>query len=44
MTWRFTGEELAEECVPACSCLQHYAKTATSKMQVTIKELKGAHT
>ena len=27
MTWRFTGEDLAEECFPSGCCLQHYADT-----------------
>ena len=35
MTWRFTGEDLAEECFPSGCCLQHYANTDTSKVQVT---------
>ena len=35
-------EDSAEECFPACCCLWHYANTATSKMQVTIEEAKGA--
>ena len=42
MTWIFTGEDLAEECFPSGCCLQHYANTDTSKMQLTIEEAKGA--
>ena len=44
MTWRFSGEDSAEECFPlGCHCgLQHYANTDTSKMQVTIEEAQGA--
>ena len=42
MTWRFTGEDLAEESFPSGCCLQHYANTDTSKMQLTIEEAKGA--
>ena len=42
MTWRFIGEDFAEECFLAYCCLQHYANTATGKMQVKIKEAKGA--
>ena len=42
MTWRFTGEDLAEECFPCGCCLQHNANTDTIKMQVTIEEAKGA--
>ena len=42
MTWRFTGEDLAEENFPSGCCLQHYANTDTSKMQLTIEEAKGA--
>ena len=42
MTWRFTGKDLAEECFPSSCCLQHYADTGTSKMQVTSEEAKGA--
>ena len=39
ITWRFTGEDLAEECFPSGCCLQHqYANTDTSKMQATIEE------
>ena len=33
MTWKFTGEDLAEECFPSGCCLQHYTDTGTSKMQ-----------
>ena len=42
MTWRFTGEDLAEESFPSGCCLQHYANTDTSKMQLTSEEEKGA--
>ena len=42
MTWKFTGEDLAEECFPSGCCLQHYANTDTSKMQVTSEGAKGA--
>ena len=42
MTWRFTGEDLAEEPFPSSCCLQHYANTSTSKMQLTSEEAKGA--
>ena len=42
MTWTFTEEDLAEECFPSGCCLQHYANTGTSKMQVTSEEAKGA--
>ena len=42
MTWRFTGEDLAEESFPSGCCLQHYANTDTSKMQLTIEVAKGA--
>ena len=35
MTWKFTGEDLAEECFPSGCCLQDYADAGTSKMQVT---------
>ena len=40
MTWKFTGEDLAEECFPSGCCLQDYADTGTSKMQVTSEEAK----
>ena len=36
------GEDLAEESFPSGCCLQHYANTDTSKMQLTIEEAKGA--
>ena len=39
MTWRFTGEDLAEECFPSGCCLQHYANKDISKMQVTEAQL-----
>ena len=42
MTWRFTGEDLAEECFPSGCCLQHYSNTDSSKIQVTFEEAKGA--
>ena len=42
MTWRFTGEDLAEESFSSGCCLQHYANSNTSKMQLTIEEAKGA--
>ena len=42
MTWRFTGEDLAEKCFPSGCCLQHYTNTDTSKMQIIIEEAKGA--
>ena len=35
MTWRFTGEDLAEENFPSGCCPQHCANTDTSKMQLT---------
>ena len=38
MTWKFTGEDLAEECFPSGCCLQHYANTDTSKMQLLRKQ------
>ena len=31
-----------EICFPACCCLQHYANTATGKIQVTVEKAKGA--
>ena len=40
MTWKFTGEDLAEECFPSGCCLKDYADTGTSKMQVTSEEAK----
>ena len=36
------GEDLAEECLQASCCLQHYANKDTNKMQVTSEEAKGA--
>ena len=44
MTWRFTGEDLAEECFQPSCRLQHwhYANTDTNKMQVTSEEAKEA--
>ena len=41
-TWKFTGGDSAEESFLSGCCLQHYAKTDTSKMQLTIEEAKGA--
>ena len=41
MTWRFTGEDLAEERLRKLP-MQHSANTGTSKMQLTIEEAKGA--
>ena len=40
MAWKFTGEDLAEECFPSGCCLKDYADTGTSKMQVTSEEAK----
>ena len=42
MTWRFTGEDLAEESFPSGCCLQHYANTDTRTMKVIIEEAKVA--
>ena len=42
MISRFPSEDLAEECFQSGCCLQHYANTDTSKMQVTSEGAKGA--
>ena len=35
-------EDSAEECFPASCCLQHYANTDTSKMQLNSEEAQEA--
>ena len=42
MTWRFTGEDSAEEFFQPSCWLQHYDNTDTSKMQFTTEEAQGA--
>ena len=40
MTWRFTGEDLAEECFPSGCCLQHYATQTQARCKSLVRKQK----